>query len=107
MESRQATRGVLLRDGDGWIAQCVDVDICAQGSTPETARERLKYAIAAELAECEERGVDLFLAIGPAPDFFRQCYEDPASIADITPPRASSIPPAAGNVSHLNMRRCA
>ncbi len=51
----------------GFVAQCLDIDIAAQGSTSEEAVTRLKLARIAEMRECEKRGVDPLQQIGKAP----------------------------------------
>jgi len=68
-------RVVVFRDGDRYIAQALEVDIAAQGPSPEEASRRLETALSAEAREAEAEGRDLF-DIGPAPETIRVLYED-------------------------------
>ena len=71
----QEIRVVVFRENDGFVAQALEIDIAAQGATPEQAFERLKVTFRAELreAECEKRDIS---EIGPAPASFHAMFED-------------------------------
>jgi predicted RNase H-like HicB family nuclease len=36
----------ISRDGDWFVAQCLEVDVASQGATPEEARDSLAEALA-------------------------------------------------------------
>jgi hypothetical protein len=44
----QQVRIVAFQEGDFWIAQCLEVDICAQANDFSTLSERIEVAIEAE-----------------------------------------------------------
>lgn len=67
-------RVVVLKDDDIYVAQCLEVDVAAQGATPEQAMQRLKVALCAEEEEARQSGKSLD-DIGPAPDAFRAVYD--------------------------------
>lgn len=58
---------VVFKDSGCYIAQAIEVDIAAQGRTPEEALNRLGVAVNVERREAEEAGRDMF-DIGPAPE---------------------------------------
>ncbi len=68
-------RAVVLPEDGRFVAQCIDVDVVAQGASIESALKRLQRTI--EL-ECVERGCmycDLIDVIAPAPNVFHVLYE--------------------------------
>jgi hypothetical protein len=69
-------RIIVFRDTDGsWVAQCLEVDIVAQGADVESAKEQLYTSVLGELAVSEEP-LDLMVRrIGPAPDDFHELYK--------------------------------
>lgn len=66
-------RVVVLKDEDMFVAQCLEVDISAQGKTAEEAVSRLKIVFNAEIEDARVAGVDV-REIGPAPDSFHVMY---------------------------------
>lgn len=75
MDNNDVVRVVIFREGDTFIAQGLEVDICAQGASPEAANERFGITLNAEAAEAEEQGIDLFDMIKPAPSVFHTLYD--------------------------------
>lgn len=67
-------RVVVIKDENVYIAQCIEVDVAAQGKTPEEAMQRLEIALRAEAAEARENGKTLE-DLGPAPEAFRSVYD--------------------------------
>lgn len=66
-------RVVVLRDGDLFIAQCLEIDIAAQGASEQQALQRLTAVLRAESSAAAEEGRDL-RDIGPAPAAFHAIY---------------------------------
>ncbi|WP_375568786.1 hypothetical protein ABWH92_12380 [Ahrensia marina] len=64
-------RVVIVQDGDLYFAQCLEVNIAAQGTTRDEAMERLRIAFN---AEARERGETIF-DLGPAPEEYVRMYE--------------------------------
>ena len=81
-----AIRVVVFRDGDVWVAQCLEYDIGAQASDIDTLNERLKAVLKAELKESHERNGEPFAGIGPAPQRFQQMWEHRVRSVGFTPP---------------------
>ena len=68
-------RVVIFPDGDMFIAQALEVDIAAQGRTPDEARRRLVLAVNSEQSDADKEGKNLF-DIGPAPASVQALYEE-------------------------------
>ena len=66
-------RVVVFKDGDLFVAQCLEIDIAAQGATEAEAAMRLNAVFAAEIAAAKEAGRSVE-DIGPAPDAFHSAY---------------------------------
>jgi hypothetical protein len=73
---KQTYRVVGLKDGDVFVAQVLEVDVSAQGSSFDEALERLKVALNAEGREAELKGRDIQDLLRPAPKIFHDLYED-------------------------------
>ena len=69
----EALRVIVLKDGDVYVAQCLEVDISAQGRSEDEAMSRLKAVLHAECEEAAAAGRDV-MSIGPAPFHFRTLY---------------------------------
>lgn len=71
-------RVVLYEDkmAASWIAQCVDIDVCAFAPDPENAVDRLHQSIAAELALFNGSMTSLQDVIGPAPQEYFAFYDN-------------------------------
>lgn len=66
----QDIRVIVLKDDGLYFAQCLEVDVAAQGATPEEAIARLKNVLNAEAEELRNKGRSL-KDIGPAPEPYR------------------------------------
>jgi predicted RNase H-like HicB family nuclease len=67
-------RVVILKDGDIFVAQCLEYDVAAQGKTEEQAIKRLKACLRAEEEIAAAEGRELS-DIGPAPEAFHAVYD--------------------------------
>lgn len=68
-------RVVTFKEGNLFVAQALEVDVCAQGSTADEANRRLLATIRIEEREAIAAGRNLF-DIGPAPHPFHVLYEN-------------------------------
>lgn len=64
---------IVFKDGDLYIASGVELDIVAQGNTPDEAMNRLEVVLNAEMQEARLSGHDIF-DIGPAPDSVQSLF---------------------------------
>ncbi len=69
MPMSQTIRVIAFKDGDQWVAQCLEHDICAIADDLETLQYRVEVAIEAERALCLEKGLDLD-SLPAAPKYF-------------------------------------
>jgi predicted RNase H-like HicB family nuclease len=67
-------RILLIRDGDIFVAQCLELDVAAQGSSKDEALSRLNAVMRIEIKEARDQGRDI-KDIGPAPTVFHEIYE--------------------------------
>ena len=101
METGQGIRVVILREGDYWVAQCLEYDIGAQAKNLRDLRAHLDLTLQAELQESLNRHGEPFAGIDPAPKYFHDLWEsrsgafmpveDPESRPADTPPYDMAI----------------
>jgi predicted RNase H-like HicB family nuclease len=67
MKRRHQFTAIIMREGEGYVANCPELDVASQGESVEGARDNLVEAIAllletADLAEIESRlSSDVFI----------------------------------------------
>jgi hypothetical protein len=74
-------RVVIFQEGDIWIAQGLEHDICAQGSDLDALRGRFVATLQAEIDHAREQGKRSLKDIGPAPEHFFQMWEERSSFS--------------------------
>lgn len=74
-DTHDTIRVVVYRDGEAWIAQCVEYDICAQGKDFDTAMRRLIGTVNAESDYTMKKYGKEFAGIDPAPSVFADKFE--------------------------------
>lgn len=68
-------RIIAIREGDLWVAQCLEYDICVQGEDLAQAKRRMKVALEHEARITKEKyGVE-YKGIPAAPDFFKALFD--------------------------------
>jgi hypothetical protein len=72
----QKLRIVAFRDGDAWVAQCLEYDISAQAPDLQILVRRMNDVIEAEAAFTLEKRGERFAGIDPAPDFFEALFQN-------------------------------
>lgn len=75
-QERMELRVVAYREGDYYIAQGLEFDICVQAKTIEELQDRFDLAAFATLAICAERGTDPYEGIPRAPSEFWEMFEN-------------------------------
>jgi len=68
-------RVVVFKDGDTFVAQCLEHDICAQAPDLKTLRHRMDATIDAERDHARGAGKSLAESVGPAPDRYVAMWE--------------------------------
>lgn len=79
----QKLRIVAFRDGDAWVAQCVEYDISAQAPDLQLLVRRMNDAIEAEAEFTLEKHGKEFEGLDPAPDYFEAMFQNIASEATL------------------------
>lgn len=67
-------RILVLREGDVWIAQCLEHDISAQAPDFSTLRQRMDLTLQVELEESVRRTGKPFGGIDPAPAYIHETW---------------------------------
>ena len=70
----QTIRAVVFRDGDAWIAQCLEYDICVQADDTDALLANLNVAIQAECDLSKEKNGSAFAGIDKAPKHFFEMW---------------------------------
>jgi hypothetical protein len=70
MAEREQVHVLILRQGDHWIAQCLEYDIAAQAMKFDQLRTLLIETLDAEHEESLRRHKKAFGGIDPAPKYF-------------------------------------
>ena len=79
-------RVIVFKDGDAWVAQCLEYDIAAQAADLESLRSRLLATVDAEAQAGTEFNGEPFKGIDPAPRHFHEMWERKATtFRDNTP----------------------
>lgn len=63
----QTLRTVLFKEGEWWVAQCLDVDIAAQAKTEQDLLVEIGRVLVGRIMAGEKLGVDPFATLPPAP----------------------------------------
>lgn len=73
-------RVLMFNEGDQWVAQAIEHDICASGRTQEEAQFHFELTVQAEMQE----GDGVLDAIPPAPQDYADMWDriDPSSIRE-------------------------
>lgn len=78
VEETRTVRVVLIKEGDLWIAQCLEFDVGAQAEGMDELQRRFEVALQCEIDECIRAGVSPDVAIGPAPQFYYDLWNKQA-----------------------------
>jgi hypothetical protein len=103
MADAMKIRVIAFKDGDQWVAQCLEYDIAAQAADLETVHARLMMALDAERAESMRLHDKPFAGIDPAPQHFLDMWSRRSGVFN---PRRPSDLKADGCVA-LDMALCA
>lgn len=76
MSTQQFARVIVFKDGDQFVAQCLEFDICAHAKDEETLLKRFAAVFAFERNLSIERNGAPFAGIDPAPEEFHKLWND-------------------------------
>ena len=66
---------VIFKDGNWWIAQCLNYDIAALAGTLEDVLYEIQRMLVGRIIMAEKLGIDPFEGIPPAPKWYRDIIE--------------------------------
>lgn len=69
-------RVVYLREGDSWIAQCLEHDIAAQGKTLPDVEEAFRRTVVGQIMLDLRKGREPFEGIKPAPKMYWRKFDE-------------------------------
>jgi len=75
MQEVRAIRVLLAREGEYWVAQCLEYDVGAQARNLDELRKRFIVALEEERQESIRRHGKPFAGIGPAPAYFHRLWD--------------------------------
>ncbi|HEX6865528.1 MAG TPA: hypothetical protein VF414_22060 [Thermoanaerobaculia bacterium] len=68
-------RAVVFKEGDWWVAQCLEYDFAAVSKDLEELPGELQWAVTAQITISLERGIQPFHGYSPAPRRFWEMFE--------------------------------
>lgn len=78
MPEADRIRVIAFREGEQWVAQCLEYDIGTQAADLTELQKRLALAVDAERNESIARNGNAFEGIDPAPRRFHEMWEKAA-----------------------------
>ena len=73
-DTNHTIRVLIEREGDLWVAQCIEQDLATQAPTLDELHYEIQLMLIAHITSCEERGVEPF-KLRPAPKEVREKFE--------------------------------
>ena len=68
-------RAIVCKEGDVYIAQCLEYDICTQAADISALLDRLDLVVEAEFAACHLDGKNPCDTIGSAPNYYHGLWD--------------------------------
>lgn len=78
-------RAVAFKEGDWWVAQCLDYDLATQARGLKELIDEVQRLLASHLLLARRERVEPFAGIGRAPQRFWDLYEQGAHVAPAAP----------------------
>lgn len=75
-EVKSTLRIVAFKEGDIWVAQCVEHDICVQAKDVAQLRRRMEVALEIECKDSVANGGQPFGDVPPAPDLYGFMFDE-------------------------------
>lgn len=83
---------LMIREGDHWVAQCLDFDIASQGRSVKEAQEAFSSVFAAHVVSDLQNQRPILSRVGPAPDWYWDRFYDAVRLTSSFPVRMPSLP---------------
>jgi hypothetical protein len=96
MTQEKFARVIVFKDGDHFVAQCLEYDICAYAKDEESVKRRFVSIFGFERNLSIERNGSPFAGIDPAPKKFHDLWANCEAAGEFEAPGG-----------HLSLARCA
>jgi hypothetical protein len=73
---KNSLRVIAFKGDGGWVAHCVEYDICAQGHDLATVKRNMTATLIAECEFTEAEYGEPFKGIDPAPSYLAMAFEE-------------------------------
>lgn len=93
MTDSSQIRAILFREGDSWIAQCLEYDIGAQADDLDSLQERLFVALDMEYETSLRITGEPFGGIPPAPKHYYRMWSEQSGVFSPTAPAPCGADP--------------
>jgi hypothetical protein len=88
-------RVLFIREGESFVAQCLEFDIAAQGKTITEVKRAFERTLIGQMMLDVRRGKRPFEDFGPAPRYYWEKYEQANPVGDREPlSLPKEVPPA-------------
>ncbi len=97
MKNNHSMHVLMFREGDWWVAQCLEIDLAAQAKTIDGLVYELGRVIVGTSVIRIENGLPGIEELPPAPEFYWKAYQRAMTISPDLHPRFQSsvgVPPA-------------
>lgn len=95
-ENKLVVRVLVLREGDAYVAQCLEYDIAAQGKTIAEVKRAFERTFLGQMILDARKGKRPLEDIGPAPRYYWEKFEEAFRVEDREPSLSipKDVPPA-------------
>lgn len=77
-------RTVIFREGDWWVAQCLEFDLAAQAKTVKDLAYEIQRVIVGHMVVCKQEGIRPFEHLPKAPDKYWDMFNEGL---ELSPPK--------------------
>ncbi|HET6892734.1 MAG TPA: hypothetical protein VFH31_16640 [Pyrinomonadaceae bacterium] len=94
-QTSMTIRVLFIREGEAWVAQCLEHDIASQGRTLQEAEATFGRTFVGQIMLDVRRGKEPLRGISPAPRMYWRKFKEGIELkVEPTIPLPKSIPPA-------------
>lgn len=77
-------RTVIFREGDWWVAQCLDYDLAAQAKTLKDLAYEIQRVLVGHMVICKQEGITPFEHLPKAPEKYWELFSEGL---ELSPPK--------------------
>jgi hypothetical protein len=72
---------VIFKEGDWWVAQCLEYDIAAQARTIKDLTYEIQRVLVGHMVACKQEGITPFSNLPKAPEKYWQMFQDGLAVS--------------------------